>query len=170
MAKAASDSDGAIEGTTSELTPYQKFINYSLQRADVENTDWDAHEITEAQIAGIMSADSEDALFAAMQTAGLTGLRDLANGTELELLGYRLVRGNLGMGVYAVIDAVSAETAESMALDTGVERVLAFLRMAEVMELFPLHVVVTKKTTGSGNELITLSRPAKRPVSSRTSE
>jgi hypothetical protein len=170
MAFKKSADDGAIEGTAAELTPYQKFINYNLQRADVENTDWDGHEITEGQIADIMSAGDEDALFAAMNTAGLTGLRNLPNGTELELLSYRLVRGNLGIGVYAVIDAVNAATAESMALDTGVERIIAFLRMAEVMELFPLHVVVTKKTTGSGNELITLSRPAKRPVPSRTSE
>jgi hypothetical protein len=170
MAFKKSADNGAIEGTAAELTPYEKFVNYSHQRAEVENTDWDAHEITESQITDIMSADSEDALFAAMQTAGLTGLRDLPNGTELELLSYRLVRGNLGMGVYAVIDAVNAATAESIALDTGIERILAFLRMAEVMELFPLHVVVAKKTTGSGNELITLSRPVKRPVKSRTSE
>jgi hypothetical protein len=171
MAKSTPGNDDAIEGTTSDMTPYQKFINYSLQRADVENTDWDAHEITESQITDIMSAADEDALFAAMETAGLTGLRDLPNATELEVHGYRLVRGNLGIGVYAVIDAVNMTTGgENVALDTGIERVIAFLRMAEVMELFPLHVVVTKKTTGSGNELITLSRPAKRPVSSRTSE
>lgn len=166
----SSDDAKVVEGTAAELTPYQKFINYALQRADVENGDWDTHEITEAQIGDIMAAGDEEALFAAMQPAGLTGLRDLDNGTELEVHGYRLVRGNLGIGVYAVIDAVNTATAESMALDTGVERVIAFLRMAEHLELYPIKVIVTKKTTGSGNELITLSRPAKRPVSSRTSE
>lgn len=170
MASNDSTSDVAVQGDASELTPYQKFVNYALQRADIQQGDWDVHEITEGQIAGIMEATDEDTLFAAMETAGLIGLRDLDNGTELEISGYRLVRGNLGIGVYAVIDAVNTATAETLALDTGIERVIAFLRMAEVMDLYPVKVVVVKKTTGSGNELITLSRPVKRPVKSRTSE
>jgi hypothetical protein len=170
MAKAVSGNDGTVEGTAAELTPYQKFVNYSLQRAEVEDHDWDAQEITEDQIADIMAATDEDTLFAAMKTAGLTALQNFASGTELEFQGYRLVRGNLGIGAYAIIDAVNVTTSERVSIDTGIERVMSFLRMAEVMEIFPVKVIVVKKTTQSGNELVTLDRPVRRPVSSRTSE
>jgi hypothetical protein len=168
MAFKKSADDGAIEGTAAELTPYQKFVNYSLQRAEVE--DWDGQQITEEQVADIMAATDEDALFAAMKTAGMTALQNFPSGTELEFHGYRLGRGNLGIGAYAIIDAVNVATSERVSVDTGIERVMSFLRMAEVMGMFPVKVIVVKKTTQSGNELVTLDRPVKRPVSSRTSE
>lgn len=145
--------------------PYDKFVQYITERAVVESGDWSADELTADQVESILTAGSEDELFAAMKSAGLTGLRDLENGQEIVIQGYRLVRGSMGIGVYAVIDATDPVTGEEMALDTGIPRVIAFLRMAEQLDLFPVHVVVVKKTTSEGNTMISLARPPKRSVS-----
>jgi hypothetical protein len=168
MAKDESADAAVVQGKASELTPYDRFVQYALERADVESGDWNAEELTRDQVIEITEAADEDALFKAMELAGLTGLQYLANGQEILVHDYRFVRGNLGIGVYAVINATDVSTGMSLSLDTGIERVLAFLRMCEHLGLFPIHVVVNKKTTGTGNEMITLSRPAKRPVKTTT--
>jgi hypothetical protein len=105
-----------------------------------------------------------------MKMAGLTGLKDLEDGQALRIHGYRLLQGDLGIGVYAVLDADDPDTGEAFALDTGVTRILAFLRMCEVMDKFPIEVVVKKKTTASGNELITLRKRGKRAVPGSVAE
>lgn len=156
--------------TTSQVQqrrPYDKFIDYLRERAGVEETTDDVRDqLTRDQIESIAAATSEDELFKAMETAGLTGLQYLPANQELIITDFRYVRGNLGIGVYAVINATDPGTGANLALDTGVERILAFLRMAEQLQLLPLHVVVTKKTTTSGNEMVSLTRPARRPVQS----
>lgn len=167
MAKAGSNDVAQVQGQASELTPYDRFVQYALERAEVESGDWSAEDLTHDQVISITEASDEDALFKAMELAGLTGLQYLDNGQEIIVNDYRFVRGNLGIGVYAVINATDVATGASLSLDTGIERVLAFLRMCEHLSLFPINVIVNKKTTGSGNEMVTLSRPAKRPVQAR---
>ncbi len=144
--------------------PYRKFLEYVRERAVVDGTEFDAEEITAEQIDKIMGATTEDDLFEAMKTQGLIGLKDVENGTALRIHAFRLITGELGIGVYAVLDADDPDTGEPLALDTGVPRILAFLRMCEVMEKFPVEVIVTKKTTASGNELITFRKRAARAV------
>jgi hypothetical protein len=150
-----------------EERPFQKMLTYMRERAEIDSQDWSAEELEAQQVDTIMSATTEDELFAAMKTAGLTGLRDLESGQVIRIHGFRLLRGELGIGVYAVLDADDPDTGESFALDTGVTRILAFLRMCEVMEKFPVEVQIVKKSTQSGNELISLKkRPSARAVKS----
>jgi hypothetical protein len=153
-----------------EPRPFERLMQYLRERAVVDQTEFDPEEINAEQVDAIMSATSEDALFDAMKMAGLTGLKDLENGQALRIHGYRLLQGDLGIGVYAVLDADDPDTGESFALDTGVTRILAFLRMCEVMEKFPVEVIVSKKATASGNELITLKRRPARAVKSTVAE
>jgi hypothetical protein len=68
--------------------------------------------------------------------------------------------------VYAVLEADDPNTGEVLQLDTGVSRILAFLRMCEIMNKFPVTVEIVKKTTASGNQMITLKRDRKRAVPS----
>jgi len=150
--------------------PFVKLMDYLRERAVVDATEFDAEEINAEQVDKIMTADTEDALWDAMKVAGLTGLKDLENGQALRIHGYRLLQGELGIGVYAVLDADDPDTGEAFALDTGVTRILAFLRMCEVMEKFPVEVVVSKKSTAGGNELITLRKRAARAVKSTVTE
>jgi hypothetical protein len=150
--------------------PFEKLVAYLRDRAVVDQTEFDPEEINAEQVDKIMTATSEDDLWEAMKMAGLTGLKDLENGQALRIHGYRLLQGDLGIGVYAVLDADDPDTGEAFALDTGVTRILAFLRMCEVMEKFPVEVIVSKKATASGNELITLKKRATRAVKSTTVE
>jgi hypothetical protein len=152
----------------SESRPFERLVEYLRERAVVDQTEFDPEEINAEQVDKIMTAGSEDELWEAMKMAGLTGLRDLEDGQALRIHGYRLLQGDMGIGVYAVLDADDPDTGEAFALDTGVTRILAFLRMCEVMQKFPIEVVVKKKTTASGNELITLRKRAKRAVPSTT--
>jgi hypothetical protein len=150
--------DSVVPASTSEPRPFERLVNYLRERAVVDQTEFDPEEINADQVDKIMSATSEDELFEAMKMAGLTGLKDVENGQILRIHGYRLLQGDMGIGVYAVLDADDPNTGEAFALDTGVTRILAFLRMCEVMEKFPITVTVAKKSTASGNELITLKQ------------
>jgi hypothetical protein len=158
------------EVASQEPRPFEKLVAYLRERAVVDQTEFDPEEINAEQVDKIMSASSEDDLWDAMKMAGLTGLKDLEDGQALRIHGYRLLQGDLGIGVYAVLDADDPDTGEAFALDTGVTRILAFLRMCEVMEKFPIEVVVKKKTTASGNELITLRKRGKRAVPGSVAE
>lgn len=137
--------------------PYTQFVTYIQQRAEVQG-DFDADELTAEAADRILTAETEEDLFAAMKVAGLTGLQYLDNGTVIRIEGFKFLKGNLGVGAYAAIDAVDVSTGERLALDTGIPRVLAFLRQAENMGLLPVTVQVQKKATGSGNELVTLGK------------
>jgi hypothetical protein len=146
--------------------PYQKMLAYMRERAEVTASEYDPEELSADQVDRIMTATTEDELFKAMETAGLTGLKDLEDGTVIRIHSYRLVSGQLGIGVYAVLEADDPNTGEVLQLDTGVSRILAFLRMCEVMQKFPVTVEIVKKTTASGNQMITLKRDRKRAVPS----
>ncbi len=148
--------------------PYQKMLAYMRERAEVTAEEFDAEVLTADQVDRIMTASTEDELFKAMETAGLTGLKDLEDGARIRIHSYRLVTGTMGVGVYAVLEADDPDTGEVLQLDTGVPRILAFLRMCEVLGKFPVTVEIVKKATASGNTLITLKKDRKRAVPSTT--
>lgn len=160
------------KGEVQPVRAYDRFAEYMRQRAEVEQTNFQAtaEELTQEQVEKIMTADSEDALFAAMNFGGLTGLKDVENGTIIRINGYRVIQGTLGsLGVYAILDATDPADGTPLALDTGVERILGFLRMAEVLELYPVTVQVLKKDTASGNTMVTFKK-IKRPAVPSTAE
>jgi hypothetical protein len=156
---------GKTVASNNESRPYTRFLEYIRERAVVDQNEFDPEEIGAKQIDRITSAETEEDLFSAMETEGLAALQDLPSGTVFTINGYRLLSGQLGVGVWAVMDCTNEE-GQDMPLNTGVTRVLAFLRMCEVMGKFPIEVRVMKKTTASGNELVTLARPVKRAVKS----
>lgn len=151
-----------------ETRPYDRFVEYVQQRAQMESSgDELSEELTAEAVEAITSATTEDELWNAMKLAGLTGLRDLDNGQIFIINSFRFAPGNLGIKAYAVIEATDAETGTKMMLDTGVPRILGFLRMCEQLGLFPVTVSLYKKVLESGNTLLTLSRvPGRVPVKS----
>lgn len=157
------DIEKAKEGTVISQRPFEKFISYLQDRGVEEQAEISlSDDLSSDQMDAILQATSEEELLHAMQFLGLTGLRDLDNGTELTLYGWKFVLSNRPdiskrVGGYAVIDAAYTNTGEGVMLDTSVERVLACLRMFEFLNAFPKEVKVFKKTTGSGNEMITLT-------------
>ena len=155
-------SDVAKTGKAHELTPFEKFVKHIQDRAELDSTFNSAEELAEKQVLKILTAENENDLFGAMKLEGLTGLRDLESGTELQINGYRLVKSARPdlqgrTMVYAVIDATDLATGEALALDTGIERVITFLVQAERMSALPVSVRLVKKTTGTGNEMITFA-------------
>lgn len=161
---------GKTVASNSDSRPYQRFLDYIRERAVVDQGEFDAEELTARQIDQITTAETEEDLFAAMETEGLAALRDLPSGTNIRITGYRLLSGLLGVGVWAVLDASDPDTGADMPLNTGVPRILAFLRMCEVMDKFPINVTLIKKTTASGNELVTFKKMPVRSVKSTTTE
>lgn len=153
-----------------ELSKFEAFIQFAQQRAELDASFATADELAKDQVEKIVDADTIDDLYAAMKNQGLTGLRDLENGTELEIREYRLVRsGNPELsgrtGVFAVINAVDLTTGEEVALDTSIERILGFLLKCDQLSAYPVRVRVEKKTTMSGNTMITFTKPPVRKVS-----
>lgn len=147
-----------------ELSKFEQFIRFAQQRAELDAGFETAEELAKDQVIKIADANSVDDLFGAMKTAGLIGLRDLDNGTELEIREYRLVKSSRDdlsgrMGVFAIISATDLSTGETLALDTSIERILGFLLKCDQLSAFPVQVRVEKKSTMSGNEMITFARP-----------
>lgn len=156
---------------TVEKTKFEKFIEFANARAELDASFATADELAVQQINKIVDAESLEDLYGAMKAQGLTGLRDLENGTELEIREYRLVRSaNAELsgrtGVFAVVNAVNTDTGEDLALDTSIERILGFLLKCDQLEAYPVRVRVEKKTTMAGNTMITFVKPPVRAAKS----
>lgn len=159
------DVEKTKEGTIVQQRPFEKFLAYMADRAVEESEEYLSHlseDLSADQMDAILQAGTEEELLAAMKFAGLTGLRDLEMGTELEIYGFKFVKSNRPdiskrLGGYAVIDAIDMATGNALMLDTSIERIVACLRMFEHQGLFPKVVKVVKKSTGSGNEMITIT-------------
>ena len=148
-----------VTGTVASR-PMDKFKAYAEQRAQLE-TDNMRNELEASQMDRILSAQTEEELEAAMSIESLPGLNDIENGTILIFHGYHMVKSNRDdfkstLGVYAVID-VEDRSGRRFQVNTGVTRIIGFLRAAEVQGLFPCSRIVVKQLAGSG-EMITLKR------------
>jgi len=171
----ADPKNGAVEKLTDRQKLVQQFATLVQGRAELDAS-FDAQEIAEAQLATILRAKNEDELFAAMELAGVSGLRDMEDGAEIEIRGYRFLRGMNEdfanrLGVYVIMDCVSLETGAEFPLNTGIERIIGFLRMVESGDaglMFPVSVRIKKSTTASGNTMVTFKRLSKRAVPSTT--
>lgn len=161
----------AKTGDAKALSAYDRFVAYARDRASVEAR-FAASELESNQMNAILNATTEEELDAAMQMAGLTALGDLDDGTEIQINGYHLVTGSRAdfantMGVFAVIDAQRLSDGVQLALDTGVTRVIGFLRMVESGQLgisFPIQRTVRKVATNNGYSMVTLRPLSKRAV------
>jgi hypothetical protein len=147
--------------------PSEKFAAYAKERAALE-APLVAEELGMAQGDAILSATTEEELNAAMETASLIALKDLDDGTEIEIHGFHLAPGTrsefaTNLGVFAVMQCTLIEESRDVSIDTGVERIIKYLRMAEQLELFPVQRRIRKTPTGQG-EMITLLPIKKRPV------
>jgi hypothetical protein len=148
--------------------PVDKFAEYVVNRAALE-ANLVREELGSAQMDAILNATTEEELDQAMAMAGLVGLRDMPDGTEIQINGFHFAPGTRSdfsnrFGVFAVMDCTLIETGASIALDTGVERIITWLRAMEAMDKLPTQRRVVKITTGSGNDMITLLPLKKRAV------
>jgi hypothetical protein len=148
--------------------PVDKFAEYAVNRAALE-ANLVREELGSAQMDAILNATTEEELDAAMAMAGLVGLRDLEDGTEIQINGFHYAPGTRTdfanrFGIFAVMECTLLETSANVAIDTGVERIITWLRAMEAMGKFPVQRRVVKITTGSGNDMITLLPLKKRAV------
>jgi hypothetical protein len=148
--------------------PVERFAEYAVNRAALD-AGLVREELGSAQMDAILSAQTEEELDAAMAMAGLIGLRDMQDGTEIQINGFHYAPGTRSdfanrFGIFAVMDCVLIETGANVAIDTGIERIITWLRAMEAMGKFPVQRRVVKITTGSGNDMITLLPLKKRAV------
>jgi hypothetical protein len=147
-----------------ELTPMARFARELVGRASVED-DFAAEgvgdELTAKQVELILNATGEADLFSAMEFGGLIGLKDVPDGTVLEIQSFRIVKGTGDkgkLGVYAAIQAKGGPSGQERGYDTSVPRIVAFLVQAETMGLFPLSVQISTRNTTSGNTMVSLRK------------
>jgi hypothetical protein len=160
-------------GQVGQLKPFDRFIQYVQERAEVDSAYAPADELVENQAEKILAANNVDELFEAMELAGLGNFQNLDNGTEITINDYRLVKSNRDdysgrLKAFAIVNAVDNATGEELTLNTSIVRIVSFLRMAEVMGLLPIQARVVKSTTISGTEVITLAKIKSKPVKSET--
>lgn len=158
-----------VNAATAEVaTMHDRFAQYLQARAEVE-ADIVAKQLSESQLSAILTATTPEELDTAMEMAGLIGLRMLDDGAEIQINTFHVAPGNRpeyanSLGVWAVMEVQLLENGQQINLDTGVERVIGFLRMCEQMDRFPVQCHISKIGTGSGNEMITLLPLRKRAV------
>lgn len=145
-----------------------KFGEYIVNRAALE-AEIVRTELGTAQMEAILAASTEEELDQAMQMAGLMGLRDLDDGTEIQINAFHYAPGSRSdyanrWGVFAVLECTLLADAKNVNLDTGIERILVWLRVRELAGGYPVQRRVSKVQTGSGNEMITLLPLTKRVV------
>lgn len=150
------------EGTVTPLTSRDKFHRYLLDRAKIEG-EVNADRLALQQLDDVFAAKTPDQLWAAMELTGLIALKDIDAGTHLTINGYTISPGDpqYKTPAYAIVDAYYTATGSEVQIDTGVERVLGFLRAVESGQAglnFPVNVKVDKKNTSNGTA-VTFVRP-----------
>lgn len=170
------DIDGTVTvrpaGAVQPLTPFERFRDYCLNRAALDGANVSA-ELAEQQVTTLINATTPEDVFNALKLAGLTALKNLDDGTEIEITGFHFVPGSNDdyanrLGVFVVIEAIAIATGLHIALDTGIERIIGALRAWEAMEAFPVQCTVRKQRTTAGREMVTLAPLSQRPVPSTT--
>lgn len=151
--------------------PTEQFGRYVQERAQIE-AGIVAKELGADQMDAILNATTEAELSAAMEMSGLIGLRNMEDGTELQVNSFHYAPGNRSefanrFGVFAVLECTMLATGENIALDTGVERIIVWLRAQELLGGFPVQRRVSKIQTGNG-EMITLLPLRPRAVKGET--
>ena len=147
---------------TAELQPWESFARYIMDRAELE-AEIVREELGAKQMNALITATTEEELDEAMKMAGLVGLRDFDDGTEIQINSWHVSPGNRAdyrnkFGVFAVMECTLLATGRPVNIDTGVERIIVWLRARELMHENPYPVTrkIVKTVTGSGNEAITL--------------
>lgn len=181
MANQSPDKDGAKVTAVSKRAQEREmdaFKHYIRERAQIEGG-LIKDELSANQINDILSARTEEELEAAMEIQGLRGLRDVPNGTIIQINTFHVVPGSReefanSLGVFAVIEGTMltktqlfGDVGTEVMLDTGVERIIAWLRAVESGQVpgleFPLQRIVIKQPGGRG-DMITLKRIPAAPV------
>jgi len=161
------NANGTVTGTIAR-TPNQAveaFKKKVMNRAILER-EYIAERMQEAQLGDMFAAGTEEEMFAALQLGGMTALKDLDNGTEIEITGFHYVEGTddeykNSLGVFVVIDAVRLSDGGDLLLDTGVERVIAYLDAIETGRFgysFPVRVRVAKTRTRKGRDMVSFEK------------
>jgi hypothetical protein len=145
-----------------DLTPMARFARELVNRADVEDDFSEAgDELTAQQVEKLLAAQGEDELFEAMEFGGLIGLKDVPDGTVLEFLSFRIVKGTDGkgkLGVYAAVQGKSLASGVERGYDTSVPRIIAFLVKAEQMGMLPMTIQIATRNTAAGNTMVSLRK------------
>jgi hypothetical protein len=138
------ETDGT--GSALERPAIRRFAEYLQNRAAIE-APIVAQELSADQMERILLAENEEELFEAMRLAGLVSLRDIPDGTEIQINGWHVAQGTRSeyMNRYRVFAVMNCQD-----ISTG----QGFLRMMEQFDRYPVQVQVSKQAAGSG-ELIT---------------
>jgi len=136
-----------------------------------------AERLREAQLADMFAAGTEDEMFEALSLGGMTALKNVDNGTELEITGFHYVEGDddeykNSLGVFIVIDAIRLSDGSHLLLDTGVERVIAYMDAIETERFgygFPVKVRVAKTRTRKNRDMVSFERIPERVIQGETS-
>lgn len=158
-------------GTVVKRSDYEEFVAYLRDRAAIEGS-LAVQKLNEEQFQRILAAKTEDELEEAMELLGLTGLKEIENGTVIQINEFHLMPGTRSefqnrLGVFAVIDVTLlsdsklGKTGTNLMMDTGIDRIIVWLRAIESGQIpgtsFPLQRIVAKVGAASG-DMVTLKR------------
>jgi hypothetical protein len=145
-----------------EVKPFDLFYDYLQERASL--TTFDRDSMTEDRVNRILSATTEDELEQAMEYGGLVPLKSFDDGAHITINSWQVISGTNDafknrFGVWALMDLTV--DGEHIMGNTGVESVIAFLRLVESGQLEGLSFPVTrrlKKIATTNGEALTLLR------------
>jgi hypothetical protein len=152
---------GVVQGQAAELKPFDRFKKMVQQRATLDSS-FARDDLTMKGIQSVLEAETDEEMEAAMKASTLIGLRDLDDGTEIEIRGFHVAPGTREdaknqFEAYVIMDCVLLSTGENLPVNTGIEKVIVYLFWCQRKDKFPVQRVVRKARTGSGNEMITLA-------------
>jgi hypothetical protein len=157
-----------LKRTQSLVKAYDRFTAFVQKRAQ-EDAGNAREELEEDQMQRIITAETEEEMEAALNMAGLVGLRTLDDGTEIRILSFRFAPGSNEqyankLGVFVIMRVVLLATGQEISVDCGVERIIAALDFWARKDMLPIDRIVKKIRTGSGNDMITLAKLPTRAV------
>ena len=167
MSETAVDKN-AVSGTITDLKPHQQFIAYLGRRAESEKVNR-AHDVAASQIDRILSATTEEEIWAADEGGVVSGQN--MEDVELQIRGYGVAKSDdkfdTDLGVYVLMDCIRLDTGESVVVNTGSALIITKLRMFEQRDAFPIEGVIKGQPTSNGGRLLRLRPLPTRAIAPR---
>lgn len=145
--------------------PSAKLVEWLASRAELDGQDL-ALEVASRQLDAVMTAQTEEEMWAAVETGGTLGGRELED-VEIQVDQF-IVRPSTGqykapLGHFIIITGVRLSDGSPILINTGSPLIIGILRWLEAKELLPAQLVIRGDDTPNGRRLWMERIPSRMP-------
>lgn len=142
------------QGTVIAVKPHQRFVESLLRQAE-DNEGIHGKEVSLNQVDRILTAETETEIWDADEGGTVSG-QDMVD-IELEIQDFVVLKSgdeyDATLGVYVNITAIRLDTAETVIINTGADKIVTKLAVFKARGMLPIGGVIRGVKTANGTML-----------------